>query len=656
MNLAELARKIHISLEELKTALPQLGFDIGQKAIKIDDRLAWKIIQEWPRLKKHWEEIKKAQTEAGQESEPKILEKKIIKIPQFLTVKDFAALLGLPVNRVINELMKNGILATLNDRLDFSTLAIIAEDLGFEVQVEEELRKENEEKTKLDILKEIIFSEDKAKLQPRAPVVVVMGHVDHGKTKLLDTIRKTNVVATEAGGITQHIGAYQVDFHGKKITFIDTPGHEAFTTMRSRGAMVADIAILIVAADDGVQPQTLEALNIIKAAKLPYLVAVNKMDKEGADLEKVKSQLSASGVIPEDWGGQVPFIPISAKTGLNISSLLETILLLAEMNKEKILANKEGKKVGTVIESHIDKEAGILATVLVQNGTFNLGDFLICNDLIYGKIRALKDWDGKTIFEVPPGMPARILGFKVLPDVGEIVFAQKEAKGLKKAEEVYTSSTTIAQPIAKEKKALNILLKTDVLGSLEALSASLDRLSYPEVQVKIIFKNVGDITESDVLQAEAASALIYGFNVKINDTAWQLAQEKKVKIKIFNIIYDLLDDLKSELKSMLSKEIVSVYLGKCKVLKVFKREKKYTIAGGIVEDGKIYLKAKVKIWRNGKVVDEGEVAELQLAKQAVSEVGMGREFGMKINSLTNLEENDYLEIFKEEEKEKQINS
>ena len=483
MNVTELARKLRMHPEELKTRLPELGFDVGMRAIKVDDRIAQKIIQQWPILRRQIE--KKRQME----KEEKIAEdvRKVaeaappVKIPAVVTVRDFALRLGLPVTRVIQELMKNGILASLNERLDFETASIVAEDLGFRVEREEE-----ESGVALvveDRIRALVEAEEKDKLVARPPVIVVMGHVDHGKTKLLDFIRKTNVMAGEAGGITQHIGAYQATKNGRLITFVDTPGHEAFTAMRSRGARIADIAILVVAADDGVQPQTKEAVNIIKAAGIPFAVAINKIDKPDADPERVKRELSEVEVIPEEWGGKVSMIPISAKTGAGIDKLLEIILLIADLEKEKIVANPERRAVGTVIESHVDKGEGPVATVLIQAGTLRAGDDLAVGTSLYGRVRAMKDFRGAIVKSALPGTPVRIIGIKVAPSVGDIVEVPENAKELERVrpakaagEKMATVERRAAVLETEETKAVatvNLVLRADVLGSLEAVITSL---------------------------------------------------------------------------------------------------------------------------------------------------------------------------------------
>lgn len=664
MNVTELARRINISPEELRLALPQLGFDIGGRAVKVDDRTAWRIIQTWPRLKREWEKLQPKKEEEV-EVAPEAIVKKTIVLPPVLTVREFAVRLNLPTNKVITELMKNGILASLNERLDYATASILSEDLGFIPQLEQQGQDVTEEVV-TDVLHAELEKEKSENLKPRPPVVVVMGHVDHGKTKLLDAIRKTNVVAQEAGGITQHIGAYQAQYKDKRITFIDTPGHAAFTTMRSRGARVADVAVLVVAADDGVQPQTLEALKIIRAAGIPFLVAINKIDKEGADQDRVKSQLAQENVISEEWSGKTPFVPISAKAGTGIDTLLETLLLLAEMDKDKIVANPTSEAMGTVVESHLDPGEGAVATVLVQNGTLRRNDYLVFSaqaeaggGVLLGRVRAMRDWNGQLIDQALPGMPARILGFKVVPSVGDIIRGQKNAAGLEKAKAGFfkaapTTAAAVEESKKQEAKYLPIILKTDVQGSLEALIASLEKFQNSEVAVKVVAKDIGQIGEADVLQAEAAEAVVYGFNVEPSEAAINLAGAKSVAIKTYKIIYELLDDVKNKLEAMLAPEVIRTELGRAVILKIFKAEKSYSIAGGRVEDGKLLPGSRVKITRQGSSIGEGEMSELQSGKQTTSEVRMGSEFGMKISTRLALQEGDILEAYLEEKKARKL--
>lgn len=673
MNVAELARRLRISPQELKEKLPELGFDIGMRAIKVDDRTAWRIIENWQNLMRQWH-AKHTAAEAAKAPEV-VKEKKQVALPAVLTVREFAAMLDLSVARVISELMKNGILVAMNERIDFTTCSIIAQDLGF-IVTEIQGGTADETAQGSDVIREQMEKEEAGSLRPRPPVVVVMGHVDHGKTRTLDAIRKTNVMEGEAGGITQHIGAYQVvhrpqgtgsfagaqddNSRGRIVTFIDTPGHEAFTTMRSRGARIADVAILVVAADDGVQPQTLEALKIIEAAKLPFVVAVNKMDKPDADADKVKRELSEKGVLPEEWGGKVPFVPISAKTGAGIDALLDVILLLADLEKEKITANPLARAMGTVIESHVDPGEGAVATVLVQNGTLHRNEHLAVGNSLYGRVRAMKDWSGKIVTEALPGTPVKILGFKVAPEVGDVVEAPANAKGLETKKVIPTYKAGGAAPSLKTEEEIaaqtliNVIVKADVLGSLEAILASLEKLQTPEVAVKVVAKGLGNVGEAEVLQAAASGAIIYGFHVAVLPKVADLAREKAVEIQTYKIIYELLDDVKGRLEAHLKPEIIHTTLGMLKVLAVFRKEKSYAIIGGRVEEGKAVKGAKVKVMRAGIEQGEGTVSDLQSAKQSVAEVPGGSECGLKVTTRAEIEVGDVLEIYKEEKKERKL--
>ncbi len=505
MNVSELARKLKVNTKELLEILPAVGFDIGKRAIKIDERVANKIIQNWSRLLAEYKDKLEKEEKQEEAVETKVSEVKKIAIPPLIRVKEFALKLNLPLPKVMAELMKNGVLSSMNEQIDFDTAAIIGQDLGFEVIPGKSSAKEDKELDKK--LEELIVEKDKSKLKPRPPVVVVMGHVDHGKTKLLDAIRKSNVVAGESGGITQHIGAYQVEKKGRLITFIDTPGHEAFTTMRSRGARVADIAILVIAADDSIQPQTKESIKIINSAKLPMIVAINKIDKPEANPDKVKQDLAAINLAPEEWGGKTICVPISAKAVIGIDDLLEMILLVAETKKEEIVANPNGLAAGTIVESHIDKGEGPVATVLVQNGTLKRGDLIMVGGTFYGKIRAMKDFIGKDLAEAGPSVPAKILGLKAAPSVGDILQVTTEVGRKSKINKykLTEQATAYSKPLVEIKKEdkdkikyLNIVLKADVLGSLEAIISSLTKSEHPEVSVNIIAKGLGNITESDI--------------------------------------------------------------------------------------------------------------------------------------------------------------
>ncbi len=661
MNITELARKLHITAQELKDVLPTLGFDIGQRAIKVDDRAARKIIESWPSLRRELEQKKAAELAklaAETTAEVAARGKITVKLPQVITVRDFSSKLQLPVTSVIKELMKNGILASLNERIDYETAAIVAEDMGFTVEKDEE---EAEGNFVGDKVRELMGKDEKSTLKTRPPVVVVMGHVDHGKTKLLDAIRKTHVMESEAGGITQHIGAYQATYKERILTFIDTPGHEAFTAMRSRGAKIADIAILVVAADDGVQPQTKEAVKIIEAAKIPFLVAINKIDKPEANVEKIKQELAGLNLIPEDWGGKTICVPISAKQMTGIDDLLDMVLLLADMEKEKIMANPDRCALGTVIESHIDKGEGPVATVLVQAGTLNRNDNLTVDNVLYGRTRAMKNFRGEVVDEATPGTPVKILGLKAAPQVGDIL----EVKGdlsecQRKIKPTYARRDQVVvkktgDEEEKKKKKLNVILKTDVLGSLEALLASFEKMDYPTVSLEIVSRGLGNITEAEVLQAEAIGAKIFGFNVLMGPNIEELARDKGVEIKIFNIIYNLIDEVKNGLEALLDVEIIRTELGKMEVAAIFRTEPASMIVGGKVREGKIVFdpkagQTKIKILRKQEEIGEGILIQLQSAKAEIKEAAAGQECGIKYKGKPIIQVGDVLAMYKEEKR------
>ncbi len=666
MNVTELARRLKIPTKELRELLPKLGFDIGKKAIKIDNKLANEIIQNWGRLmyeyKKRLEyEQRKKHLEQIQEKNKK--EQKVVYIPPILTVREFANLLSLPVNVVITELMKNGIIVSLNERLDFDTAAIIGEELGFNVLEKQDQDFEFEQSE--EKLKKVLEEQKKSGKQ-RPPVIVIMGHVDHGKTKLLDKIRSSNVVEKEAGGITQHIGAYQVNYKGKVITFIDTPGHEAFTAMRSRGAKVADIAILIVAADDSVKPQTIEALKIIQKSNLPMIVAINKIDKPEANIEKVKTDLSKLNLIPEDWGGQTIMVPISALTGQGIDELLEMILLVADLHKQDLVADPNRNAVGTIIESHVDKGEGIVATVLVHAGTLKLGDLISINGNYYGKVRSMKDFLGNDVQEAVPSMPVKIIGLKIQPKVGDLLEVPEDEKSINKKVKKYELEKFVDRSILTNikqekdeanKKFLNVIIKADVLGSLEAIIESLEKIENELVGVKIISKGLGHITENDIELAKTTNSLLIAFHINNPPQIEILAREKGVKILKYDIIYKLLEDIKDKMEELLGEEVIRKDFGKLEVLKIFKHDKKEMILGGKVIEGKIEFKpdkfeTKIIVTRDGTYITEGVLKDLQESKQKVSEVMQGHECGILYEGRTDVREGDVLEFYTEVKKKR----
>ncbi len=669
MNITELARRLKVRPEELRQKLPELGFSVGKKAIKIDGRQANRIMVAWSEMKRKERLAEKAerQKNMGRQEKDENIERKPINLPSIITVRDFASKLELPVPRVMQELMRNGILASLNERIDFDTASIIAEDLGFKATLEGEEVQEDEEG--LDKIRKRVEKDDKTSLKERPPVVVVMGHVDHGKTRLLDAVRRTNVMDSEAGGITQHIGAYQVKRKNTALTFIDTPGHEAFTVMRSRGAKVADIAILVVAADDGVQPQTKEAIDIITSAKLPYLVALNKIDRKEANVDRVKGELAEYKLVSEDWGGKTIMVPISAKEGTNIDDLLDHLLLVADVEKEHIVANPDDRAIGTVIESNVNPNSGPVATVLVQSGTLRIGDILGVRASLFGRVRAMQNWKGDEIKAAPPSTPVRIIGWKLAPTVGDIMEVPLNVKDLRKIKstDISTKATeevaAIKQVVNVEegeegeevkKEMLNLVIRTDVLGSLEAILGMLDKIKHEDIGVKVVQKGLGNITETDVLTAEATKAIVLGFNVQSIGAAEELARDKEVDVRRFKVIYKLFEEVIDELQKRLPSETVITEMGKFEVIKNFKKDDKGWIVGGKVKEEKIIPKAKVRLLRNGEYVGEGEILTLQLGNAQLKDGKPGQEVGMMYKGKVKPEEGDVFETYVEQRKSREL--
>lgn len=589
--------------------------------------------------------------------EQKQLEQKKIKVTEFIAVNELANLMGVPVSEVIQKCINLGLMVSINQRLDVETITLIADDFGYEIELVDEYQ--------ADIDADIPDPEDK--LKPRPPVVTIMGHVDHGKTSLLDFIRRTNVVAGEAGGITQHIGAYKVVLdNGKEITFLDTPGHEAFTAMRARGAKVTDIVVLVVAADDAVMPQTVEAINHAQAANVPIIVAINKIDKPNANIEKIKQQLAEKNVLVEDWGGKYQCVEISAKLGTNVDLLLEKIILEAEMLDLK--ANPDRLARGTIIEAQLDKGRGITATVLVQKGTLKIGDPFIAG-VVYGRVRAMFDERGKKVTSAGPSTPVLVLGFESTPQAGDIfvvVESEREAREVSikrqqlKREQNHrqvrlVTLDEIANQISKGGiKELPIIVKGDVDGSVEALSDALMKLSNDEVTVKVIHKGVGAISEGDVLLAAASRAIIIGFHVRPNSNARKLAETEKVDIRLYNIIYDAINAVKSALEGMLSPVISEELIGTAEVRQIFKVPKVGTVAGCYVQDGKIVRNSKIRLFRDGIVIYEGQLDSLKRFKDDVREVEKGFECGLSIANFNDIKVGDIIESYKIVETKKKL--
>ena len=576
-----------------------------------------------------------------------------VKIPDEITVGELASRMKKTATELIKVLIKNGIMASINQTIDFDTAEFVATELG--CKVEKEVVVTIEERL-------IDDHEDSAdELQPRSPVVVVMGHVDHGKTSLLDAVRKTNVVSGEAGGITQHIGAYTVEINGNPITFLDTPGHAAFTSMRARGAMCTDIAILVVAADDGIMPQTIEAINHAKAANIPIIVAVNKMDKPGANPDRVLTQLTEHDLVPAEWGGDTEVVRISAKTGQGIDELLETVIMTAELSDLKANPNRAAK--GIVIEARLDKNRGPIASLLVQNGTLHKGDLIIAGTAV-GKVRVMTDDKGRAIQSAGPSIPVEITGLAETPAPGDefnavadermarqLVEQRKQAE--KDAAAKLNSKVTLDNLFAKmqegEMKELNLIVKADVQGSAEAVKASLEKLSNEEVRVRVIHAAVGAINESDILLASTSNAIVVGFNVRPDPAAAASAQRANVDLRMYRVIYDAIDEIESAMKGMLAPKYREAIIGHAEVRQTYKVSAIGTIAGCYVKDGKITRDGMVRVLRDNIVIYEGNIGSLQRFKDSVKEVAQNYECGMSIEKFNDIKEGDIFECYVMEE-------
>ena len=587
----------------------------------------------------------------------KVQESQVIKIEKAVLTSDIVPIkllsekIGISAVEITKRLFKENIIKNINDTIDFDTAAFIAADLDIELELKQE-------KTAEEMLKE--FHVDEAdgdeNLVRRPPVVTVMGHVDHGKTSLLDRIRSANVTAGEAGGITQHIGAYSVSLKGKQITFLDTPGHAAFTAMRARGAMATDIAILVVAADDGVMPQTIEAINHAKAANVPIIVAINKIDKPTADIDRIKQQLAEHNVVPEEWGGDSIMVPVSAKAGLGIDDLLESINVLAEINDLKANPNRKAK--GVIIEAKLDKGKGPLATVLVQNGTLKTGDNVVIG-LVTGKVRAMMDDKGRTVKEAAPSSAVSIIGLEEVPNAGDALYVVDEKLSKMVAEERKIKQKTdrdnqttkvsledmFSRMSESELKELNLIVKADVQGSVEAVKESLLKLSTSEVRINVIHAQAGAINESDVTLAESSKAIIIGFNIRPDTKAKQLAEQRNIEIKLYRVIYEALDDIEKALKGMLAPKFKETVTGSAEVRNVFKISGVGSVAGSYVIDGKIVRNGKVRLLRNSVIVTEGEILALKRFKDDVKEVATNYECGISIKDYNDIKEGDIIECF-----------
>ena len=586
--------------------------------------------------------------------------KKIVKIPESISVKKFSEFLNLPVSRVITELLKNKILATINEEIDFETASIIANDLGFETEKDEAA--ESQGLTTLEKLVEICKREKESgkNLQSRPPIVTILGHVDHGKTTLLDAIRKTSVAAGEAGGITQHIRAYQVKKRGKVITFVDTPGHEAFSAMRERGVGIADIAVLVVAADDGVRPQTKEVIAYLKEKNIPTIVAINKVDKPEANSLRVKQELADNGIVMEEWGGKIISSEISAKKNIGIDGLLDNILLVAEVEDFRADSKRDGLAV--VLESHLDPQKGPVATVLVKTGNLKVGQDIVAGST-FGRIRKMEDFSGKNLMSAGPSAPITIIGLESAPNTNDIiqVVSGKSAARMKSTEfkqqinnkKSVAGKQKIYEP-EEEIQKLNLIIKADVQGSLEAIEQILSTIKSEEVMINYIHTRVGNITESDVKLAASSRGIIVGFNIEITPVAKRLAEASEVEIKKFTVIYDLVKNVKKLLSDLIPPEIIRTDLGKLTVLAIFKRGKGNMIVGGRITQGKMEKGVMIEVKRNNEIIGNGKIANLQQNKVNAEEVNQGNECGITFEGNVKIKEGDAIIAYKEDEKRKML--
>ena len=575
-----------------------------------------------------------------------------------ITVKDLSERIGKPAAEIIKKLLLVGIMATINQELDFDTASLVCSEFGIEFELKLE-------KTFEETLMEVQDKEDKEEeLLPRPPVVTIMGHVDHGKTSLLDKIRATNVTAGEAGGITQHIGAYTVTIHDQLITFLDTPGHEAFTAMRARGAQVTDIVVLVVAADDGIMPQTVEAINHAKAAGVPLIVAINKMDKPTANPERVKQELTEYELVAEDWGGDTIVVPVSALTGEGIENLLEMILLTAEMKELKANPNRAAR--GTIVEARLDKGRGPVATVLVQSGTIHVGDTIVAGTA-YGRVRAMVNDKGQSVKDAGPSIPVEIIGFSDVPEAGDVLNVSdddrlsrqvaEERRDKQKAEQLKAMSKAtlddLFQQMAEgEIKDLNIIVKADVQGSVEAVRQALEKISNEEVRVRVIHGGVGAINETDIMLASASNAIVIGFNVRPDAKAKESAEREKIDVRLYRVIYDAIDEIKAAMKGMLAPKFKEVILGHAQVRQVFRVTGAGTVAGSYITDGIVRRNAQVRLLRDNIVIYEGKLSSLKRFKDDAREVASGFECGIGLENYNDIKENDVIECFVQEEIER----
>uniref|UniRef100_UPI0027B9E3B2 translation initiation factor IF-2 n=1 Tax=Anaerococcus sp. TaxID=1872515 RepID=UPI0027B9E3B2 len=614
--------------------------------------------EEKPKKKRKKKSKNKKTSKANKKQAEEKKDDGIIEIPETVNVKTFADKIGQSPNSVIGKLIGLGVMAGLNDQIEFEQAELVALDFGKEIKLEEEYDAIEEQQVELD------YEDKEEDLVSRPPVVSVMGHVDHGKTSILDKIRSTRVTSGEAGGITQHIGASVVDINGKKISFLDTPGHEAFTEMRMRGAQATDIAILVVAADDGVMPQTVEAINHAKAAGIPIVVAINKIDKEVADPNRVKQELMEHGLVSEEWGGDTIMVPVSAYTGEGIDDLLEMVLLVAEMRDLK--ANPNRRSVGIIVEAQLDKARGAVATVLVQKGTLHAGDYVVTGSAS-GRIRAMFNSIGEAIEEATPSMPAQILGLSDVAEAGDMIYAVEDEKlarefadraaEFKRKEHLKAKANTNLEDMYSdigdgELKELNIIVKTDVKGTVDAVSNSLVKLSNEEVKVSVIAGAVGGITESDILLAQASNAVIIGFNVRPTQGALERAKDNNIEIRTYSVIYEAIEDVEKAIKGMLDPEFKEVVLGRAEVRDTFKVPGAGTVAGVMVTNGSVPRRASIRLLRDNIVIFDGDISSMKRFKDDAKELAGGYEGGIGLNRFNDIKVGDVMEAYEMVEKER----
>ncbi len=658
----ELAKKLNMSTKDLLQELEELGIDVKNHMSYIDEETVKLLLE----LFEEEEDVEKSKLAAKPKKEEEVKEEEvreeILVTPEELQVNALALKIGVPLNKLIQDMFMKGVVLKPNQKLDERTAREIAKMYGHKLRLQQETKIEHaeEQMSKLQQIEkyfEELYTKHAHELVPRPPVVTVMGHVDHGKTTLLDKIRRTRVAEQEAGGITQSIGAYQISYNGKKITFIDTPGHELFTEMRARGAQATDIVVLVVAADDGVMPQTVEAYNHAKAANVPVVVAINKIDKPNANVEATKQQLvSKLNLVPEDWGGDTIVVPISARTGQGIDELLEMILLVAEMKEIKCYPKGPARCV--VIESKVERGLGPVANVIVKDGILKVGDHVVAGP-IYAKVRTLVDDKGKHIRQAEPSQPVMIVGFEELPDLRYTIYAVEDLETARQVSEEIrariekerrskrrmTLEELLKMMEEKEKKELNLVLKADTLGSLSAVQSAVDSLKSEEIKVNVVHAGVGPVTESDIMLASTCDGVVIGFRVKIEPQARKLAETEAIQVKTYEIIYDLIESLKLAMEGMLKPQIVEELIGRGEIKKVFDIKKVGKVAGVQLLEGKATRDSKVKVYRNGVLLFTDEIETLKHFKEDVSQVEAPQECGIKFKSRTDFQEGDELEFY-----------